>query len=70
MHWDCWALEILISMVFATKLSEVVTSLFQANGELRSVRDYFKLMQWLACFSSHRTIHKLDTVIIDDVAML
>ncbi len=62
--------DINLNDMFATELSEVVTSLFQANGELRLATAKSKLMQRLACFRSYRTIPKPDTVIIDGVAML
>ena len=62
--------DIDLPAMFATELSEVVTSLFQANGEIRAATDKSKLMQRLASFRSHRTLPKPDIVIIDGVAML
>ena len=59
-----------LTLMFSTELSEVVTSLFQANGEIRLATDKSKLMQRLASYKSYRTIPKPDTVIIDGVAML
>ena len=58
-----------LTLMFSTELSEVVTSLFQANGEIRLATDKSKLMQRLASYKSYRTILKPDTVIIDGVAM-
>ena len=52
------------------ELSEVVTLLFQANGEIRIATDKFKLMQRLTSLKSYRTIPNPDTVITDGVAML
>eukprot|EP00745_Piridium_sociabile_P031048 TRINITY_DN51469_c0_g2_i2.p1 TRINITY_DN51469_c0_g2~~TRINITY_DN51469_c0_g2_i2.p1 ORF type:complete len:652 (+),score=127.59 TRINITY_DN51469_c0_g2_i2:129-2084(+) len=62
--------DIDLPAMFATELSEVVTSLFQANGDIRTATDKSKLMQGLASFKSYRTIPNPDTVIIDGVAML
>jgi len=62
--------DIDLPAVFATELSEVVTFLFQANGDIRLATDKSKLMQQLASFRSHRTIPKADYIVIDGVAML
>ena len=62
--------EIDLPAVFATELSEVVTSLLQANGDIRVATDKSKLIQQLAGFRSHRTIPKADYIVIDVVAML
>ena len=60
----------MIFLLFATELSEVATSIFQANGDIRIATDKSKLMHRLANFKSSRTIPTPDTVIIDGVAML
>ena len=57
------------SVMFASKLSEVVTLLFQANGEIRIATVKSKLMQCLTSLNSNRTIPNPDTVTIDGVAM-
>ena len=62
--------EIDLPVMFATELSEVVTSLFQANGEIRAATDKSKPIQRLASFKLHRNLPKANIVIIDGVAML
>lgn len=44
---------IIKSAMFATELSEVVMSLFQANEGIRATTDKSKLLQRLASFRSH-----------------
>jgi len=62
--------DIDLPAVVATELSKVVTSLFQANGNIRLATEKSKLMQQLASFRSHRTIPKADYIVIDGVATL